>query len=1315
MRLGTHKIHTRRGKFLKWRGRFAVGGVILLLAVATPFLMSLRQAQAACECNIFGTPTGQSNFDDGSDVELGVKFIPSVNGTISGVRFYKQGSMGGTHVGRLWESNGNPMANATFTETASGWQSVTFSSPVAVTAGTTYVASVTFNDGRYIATPNYFTSNIVNGPLTAPSGASSGGNGVFTGTAGSFPSTGSGNNANYWVDVAFYATDPPTVLSTVPTNSTTNVEPGDTVAATFDQSMDPASFTSDSFTVKDPSQNVVAGTYSYDDSTKKASFAATEGFSTNTTYTATLKGGTGSTVKNAGGIALANDYSWTFTTASTNTCPCSLKDRVAPSGTGSFDDSGTVELGIKVKPSTNGYVTAIRFYKPIISTETSHTGNIWNSSGTKLATVTFSNESDYGWQEARLSSPLRVSEDQLYIISYGSSTATYVATPNALTGTNFGSGYLKAYADQSSENTAFSSGTRNSVFATTAGNYPNVGSTNGSYYWVDAVFSVTSSPNQALEVGVTQPKANAVGVPRTQVITAKFNRPVDTATVSNSTFRLFDKDGVQVSGTGTFDVGKGVAAFTASSQLNSGQRYTAKLSGTVADTGGLSLGSEYSWSFTVGSPVTTNPEASPGGPILAITSSGSPTSKYYGEILRTEGLNYYDSKDLSQINATMLADYKVAVLAEMALTQQQADMLSDWVNAGGNLIAMRPDSKLAGVLGLTTAGTTRTNQYMLINTSSGPGQGLVNESIQYKGTADNYTLNGATSLATFYSDASTATSNPAVTTRTVGSNGGTAVAFAYDLARSVIMQHQGNQPWAGQNRDGNGAVRGNDLFYGNAAGDPQPDWVDLDKFHIPQADEQQRFLANIIIESSKDKQPMPRFWYLPGNNKAALVMAGDDHGLNNASGTEMILNNSLNNSSTNCSLMDWECDRASHYVYPNAALTNARATQYVGYGFEVGDHIESNCSSFASYAALDSDFTTALDNWHNNKYTTVPRQVSHRYHCYVWSDWDSQARVDFNHGIRYDLNYVAFPAAWVGTRAPIMTGSAMNMRYTDASGALLDVRQGVTNLDDQATTATNANALLDNALGSSAYYGIFGTHYDMNNSYDKTLIASAKARNVPLVSSAQVLTWLDGRNSSTFSNFAGGNGQFTFDIAAAVGATGLQAMLPTSDAGGTLDTLTIGGANVTYQTQTVKGQEYAVFSAIPGTYTATYTDYTPPSNGGGDTGGNNGGSSGSSGSSQTGGHGAATKPKVATTQPSDGLLTEEKPSESEPVQTTTPDSTETPSTDSPSVAPDTSSDEPQGIDIWPWIWGGLGIGFALLGGWWIILWRRRHADINTAP
>ncbi len=40
-----------------------------------------------------------------------------------------------------------------------------------------------------------------------------------------------------------------------------------------------------------------------------------------------------------------------------------------------------------------------------------------------------------------------------------------------------------------------------------------------------------------------------------------------------------------------------------------------------------------------------------------------------------------------------------------------------------------------------------------------------------------------------------------MTLRSVGSNGGHAAAFTYDLARSVVYTRQGNPAWAGQERD----------------------------------------------------------------------------------------------------------------------------------------------------------------------------------------------------------------------------------------------------------------------------------------------------------------------------------------------------------------------------------------------------------------------------------------------------------------------------------------------------------------------------------
>ena len=148
--------------------------------------------------------------------------------------------------------------------------------------------------------------------------------------------------------------------------------------------------------------------------------------------------------------------------------------------------------------------------------------------------------------------------------------------------------------------------------------------------------------------------------------------------------------------------------------------------------------------------------------------------------------------------------------------------------------------------------------------------GIEGQTLQFHGTADRYALNGASAVARLYSDAATATSEPAVSLRDVGTGGGQAAAFAFDLARSVVYTRQGNPAWAGQKRDGTAnGIRADDLFYGAKAGDVQPDWVDMSKIDVPQADEQQRLLANLITEMNRDKAPLPRFWYLPRGEKAA--------------------------------------------------------------------------------------------------------------------------------------------------------------------------------------------------------------------------------------------------------------------------------------------------------------------------------------------------------------------------------------------------------------------------------------------------------------
>ncbi|MBY5440139.1 DUF4082 domain-containing protein, partial [Rhizobium leguminosarum] len=147
------------------------------------------------------TPT-LTNLNDGQQLELGVKFTSNVAGDVTGIRFYRGANDNGQNVVDLWTATGTKLGTATFTTTtASGWQTVNFTNPVTIAANTTYVASY-HTTGAYVATSNFFTAAVTNGPLTAPAT----GNGLYayggSATTGLFP-TNSYNSTNYYADVVF--------------------------------------------------------------------------------------------------------------------------------------------------------------------------------------------------------------------------------------------------------------------------------------------------------------------------------------------------------------------------------------------------------------------------------------------------------------------------------------------------------------------------------------------------------------------------------------------------------------------------------------------------------------------------------------------------------------------------------------------------------------------------------------------------------------------------------------------------------------------------------------------------------------------------------------------------------------------------------------------------------------------------------------------------------------------------------------------------------------------------------------------------------
>jgi hypothetical protein len=421
---------------------------------------------------IFGarTPVTSSTSDPGA-VEVGVKWTPMTNGQVNGIRFYKGTGNTGTHTGSLWSIGGTRLATGTFTgESASGWQTLTFASPVPVTAGTVYVASYYAPAGHYAGDPWAFSaSDFSSPPLAAKRSLGANGNGMFR-YGGGFPNQ-SFNDANYWVDVTFLAAAnaAPFVISTTPPSAADGVAVSVHPQAVFSKSINPATL---QFTLTDGTGAGVPGTAAYDDTSKTATFTPNAALQATQNYTASVQ------ASDPQGHAMTAPYTWTFTTDLDPSVSKLFATSSVPSVTAANDPSA-VELGVKFTPSVNGSLIGLRFYQGAGNTGT-HIGNLWTASGTLLATVTFPAGSGSGWQMVRFTSAVNLTAGTTYVVSYFAPNGHYAADGNffASTWTN------SPLSAPAGSNGVYRYGATSS--------FPN-NSYNATNYWVDPLFVADGS------------------------------------------------------------------------------------------------------------------------------------------------------------------------------------------------------------------------------------------------------------------------------------------------------------------------------------------------------------------------------------------------------------------------------------------------------------------------------------------------------------------------------------------------------------------------------------------------------------------------------------------------------------------------------------------------------------------------------------------------------------------------------------------------------------------------------------------------------
>jgi chitodextrinase len=151
----------------------------------------------------------------------------------------------------------------------------------------------------------------------------------------------------------------------------------------------------------------------------------------------------------------------------------------------SSGDTSANELGVKFRTDTNGYITAVRFYKGPNNIG-QHVGHLWTSGGTLLGTVTFSNETASGWQQANFATPIQVSAGPTYVVSYFAPKGGYAQNTSYFASGGVDSAPLHALAANVDG--------ANGVYHYGSSGFPNYAGYASSNYWVDVVFNTAAPP-----------------------------------------------------------------------------------------------------------------------------------------------------------------------------------------------------------------------------------------------------------------------------------------------------------------------------------------------------------------------------------------------------------------------------------------------------------------------------------------------------------------------------------------------------------------------------------------------------------------------------------------------------------------------------------------------------------------------------------------------------------------------------------------------------------------------------------------------------
>ncbi|MBK9109121.1 MAG: Ig-like domain-containing protein [Saprospiraceae bacterium] len=411
---------------------------------------------------------------------------------------------------------------------------------------------------------------------------------------------------------------PPTVIATDPTNNATGVLLGKIITATFSVPMDPSTINANNFYIKQGS-NLIPGILLYSGVT--ATFIPSVNLKSNTVYTGTIT----NSVKNAAGFNMTNNYVWSFTTVTippptvistspiNNATGVAINKVVTATFSTTMDPTTINTSSFLLKEGVNSILGNVSYsgvtasFTPfaLLKANTLYTATITtiakNVAGVSLV-------SNYVWSFTTIANPppTVISTDPINnatgvalskVLSASFSTAMDPTTINSSSfllkeGTNSVLG-LVTYSGVTASFTPLALLKANTLYTATittiAKNLAGV-SLVSNYVW-----TFTTIANIPPTVISTDPLNNATGVVLNKQVAATFSVQMDPATINSSTFTL-SYAGIPVSGVVSYS--GIIARFTPNNPLIANTLYTATITTGAKNLAGISLVSNYVWSFT---------------------------------------------------------------------------------------------------------------------------------------------------------------------------------------------------------------------------------------------------------------------------------------------------------------------------------------------------------------------------------------------------------------------------------------------------------------------------------------------------------------------------------------------------------------------------------------------------------------------------------------------------------------------------------------------------------------------------------------------